>query len=91
MDGARPFSVVPSDRMRSDGHKLKVPPQHEEELCVEGDRALEQGAQGRAGVFLSGDIQNPPDAFHNVQVIRISFLTSSHTCSDLCVLTYMHV
>ena len=34
---------------------------HEEELlCSEGDRALEQAAQGCCGVSFSRDIQDPP-------------------------------
>lgn len=40
--------------------KTQVLSQQEEELFVEGGRALEQAAQGRAGVFFSGDIQNSP-------------------------------
>ena len=62
-DRARLFPVVPSDRTRGDGHKLKpqeVPSEHEEELLPsEGDGALEQAAQGGCGVSFSGDIQDP--------------------------------
>ncbi|GAB0179789.1 mitochondrial enolase superfamily member 1 [Grus japonensis] len=53
-DGARLFSVVPSDRTRGNLS------QHEEKLHCEGERALEWVAQRGCGVSFSGDIQNPP-------------------------------
>ncbi|KAJ7417875.1 hypothetical protein BTVI_31140 [Pitangus sulphuratus] len=62
-DGAG-FSVVSSDRMRSNGHKLKHKMFYlnteEELLYIEEGRVLEQAAHRGHGVSLSGDIQNPP-------------------------------
>ena len=46
-DGARLFSVVANDRTRAQVGTQEVPPQYEEKLLsCEGDRAVEQAAQG---------------------------------------------
>ncbi|GAB0178393.1 mitochondrial enolase superfamily member 1 [Grus japonensis] len=55
-EGARLFSVVPSDRPRGNRHKLEVPSEYKEKC----DRALEQAAQRGCGVSFSGEIQTPP-------------------------------
>ena len=66
-DGAKLFSVVPSDAQWQDKGQWaqteaqEVPSEHEEELLPsEGDGAVEQAAQGGCGVSFSGDIQDLP-------------------------------
>ena len=59
-DGAKLFSVVPSDRTTEQTEAQEVPSEHEEQLLpFEGDRALEQAVQRGCASF-SGDIQSPP-------------------------------
>jgi len=53
------FSVVRSDRTRSNALKLEHRNFHVEELLYsKGDRALEQAAQRSCGVSFYGDIQD---------------------------------
>ena len=54
--------MVPTDRTRGNGHKLKqeVSPECQEMLFhCEGDQALSQVAWRGCGVFILGDIQKP--------------------------------
>jgi len=55
-DRARLFSVVPSDRTRGNGHKMKQRKFHHSM----DDGALEQVAQRGCGISFSGDIQDLP-------------------------------
>lgn len=50
-------------------NKIQISSQREEELCVEGGKALEQAAQGRAEYF--GDIQNLPGCIPKYKVIQV--------------------
>lgn len=61
MDGARPFSEVPSDKGQwaQIGTK-EIPYEH---LFSESNRALEQTAHSGCGVSFSKDVQNLPECF----------------------------
>lgn len=60
-DGARLFSVVPSNTIRGNGHNLKHCKFHlNMGENLEGNRTLEQAAQKGCGLSTSGVIQNPP-------------------------------
>jgi len=56
--GARPFPILPTDRTRDNGHKLKTRKSHIFVLFVycEGDQVLEQVAHRDYGVSTLGDI-----------------------------------
>lgn len=59
---ARRLSVVPRDRTRSNGHRLKHRKLHlhmTKLFHCEGDKALVQVAQEGCGIPIPGDIKNP--------------------------------
>lgn len=55
------FPVVPRDRIRGNGHTLKIPPEYQEDfLPCEGDRALAQVAQSGCAITIFGDTEKSP-------------------------------
>jgi len=62
-EGARLCSVLPADRTRGSGHKLKNINCHlntqKHAFTCEDDRALEQVSQRGCEVSIHGDVQNP--------------------------------
>jgi len=59
-NGARLFSVVPSERIGGNAHKQQVPSEHQETLLYcEHDRTLVQVAQRDCGVSFLRDTKKP--------------------------------
>jgi len=66
VDGAILFSVVPRNRTRGNGHKMKHRKFHtnmRKNPFTVRMTALEQIAQGGYGIPFSGDLQNSPGCF----------------------------
>jgi len=62
-DGARFFSVVPSDRTRANEQKLEDRNTEEKLLYCQSDTALKQSTQRGCEVSFSRDIQESPGHF----------------------------
>lgn len=55
------FSVEPSEKKKGSGHKQEFPFKNKKDLIYwQGSWILQEVAQGSCGVFILGDIKNPP-------------------------------